>query len=41
MMTDIARANEAGFDAHLTKPVDFHKLESVIAKVSMTPSKST
>jgi PAS domain S-box-containing protein len=41
MTTDIARANEAGFDAHLTKPVDFHKLESVIAKVSMTPSKST
>lgn len=41
MTTDIAQANEAGFDAHLTKPVDFHKLESVIAKLSMAPSKSS
>jgi CheY-like chemotaxis protein len=41
MTTDIARANEAGFDAHLTKPVDFHKLDSVIAKISTAPSTST
>ena len=41
MTTDIAQAKEAGFDAHLTKPVDFHKLESIIAKLSMAPSQSS
>jgi PAS domain S-box-containing protein len=30
MEEDIARASEAGFDHHLTKPIDFQKLESVI-----------
>jgi PAS domain S-box-containing protein len=38
MTTDIAQAKEAGFDAHLTKPVDFYKLESVIAQLSMASS---
>jgi CheY-like chemotaxis protein len=30
---DIRRSREAGFDFHLTKPVDFHELRSVLAQV--------
>jgi len=30
---DIRRGKEAGFDFHLTKPVDFHELRSVLAQV--------
>lgn len=30
---DIARGKEAGFDFHLTKPVDFHELRSVLDQV--------
>ena len=30
---DIRRSKEAGFDFHLTKPVDFHELRSVLAQV--------
>jgi CheY-like chemotaxis protein len=29
---DKERAREAGFDAHLTKPVDIHALEALLAK---------
>ena len=31
---DIRRSKEAGFDFHLSKPVDFHELRSVLAQVS-------
>jgi len=31
---DIRRSKEAGFDFHLTKPVDFHELRTVLAQVS-------
>jgi len=30
---DIRRGKEAGFDFHLTKPVDFHELRTVLAQV--------
>ena len=30
---DIRRGKEAGFDFHLTKPVDFHELRSVLDQV--------
>jgi CheY-like chemotaxis protein len=30
MEDDIARSAEAGFNHHLTKPIDFHKLETLI-----------
>ena len=30
---DISRSKEAGFDFHLTKPVDFHELRTVLAQV--------
>jgi CheY-like chemotaxis protein len=30
---DIRRGQEAGFDFHLVKPVDFHKLRSVLDQV--------
>ncbi len=33
MSSDIERAMEAGFDAHLTKPVDFQRLEATMAKL--------
>ncbi|MGI9114296.1 MAG: ATP-binding protein [Chthoniobacterales bacterium] len=33
MSSDIDRAMEAGFDAHLTKPVDFQRLEATMAKL--------
>lgn len=41
MTNDIAQAKKAGFDAHLTKPVDFYKLESAIAQLSMAQSKNS
>jgi CheY-like chemotaxis protein len=30
---DIERSKQAGFDFHLTKPVDFHELRTVLAQV--------
>ena len=30
---DIRRSKEAGFDFHLTKPVDFHELRTILAQV--------
>ena len=30
---DIRRSKEAGFDFHLTKPIDFHELRSVLDQV--------
>jgi CheY-like chemotaxis protein len=32
---DIRRGKEAGFDFHLSKPVDFHELRTVLDLVSM------
>jgi hypothetical protein len=32
-MTDRRRAMEAGFDHHLTKPIDFTAFEAVVAKL--------
>jgi PAS domain S-box-containing protein len=34
MDEDIRRSREAGFDFHLTKPVDFHELRSVLGQLS-------
>ena len=34
MDEDIRRSREAGFDFHLTKPVDFHELRSVLGQIS-------
>ena len=34
MEEDIKRSKKAGFDFHLTKPVDFQELRSVLAEVS-------
>lgn len=31
---DIKRSQEAGFDFHLTKPVDFHELRSVLGQIA-------
>jgi two-component system, chemotaxis family, CheB/CheR fusion protein len=31
---DIDRGREAGFDFHLTKPVDFHELRSVLGQIA-------
>ena len=31
---DIRRSREAGFDFHLSKPVDFHKLRTILAEVA-------
>jgi CheY-like chemotaxis protein len=31
---DFKRSKEAGFDFHLTKPIDFHELRTVLAQVS-------
>ena len=33
MEDDIVRSREAGFTAHLTKPIDFIKLEAIIRRV--------
>ena len=32
---DIRRGKEAGFDFHLSKPVDFHELRTVLSQVSI------
>ena len=34
MEEDIRRSREAGFTAHLTKPIDFAKLEAMIRRVA-------
>ena len=34
MEEDIRRSREAGFTAHLTKPIDFAKLEAMILRVT-------
>ena len=34
MEEDIRRSREAGFTAHLTKPIDFAKLEAMIRQVT-------
>jgi CheY-like chemotaxis protein len=31
---DIRRGKEAGFDFHLTKPVDFHELRSILGQIA-------
>ena len=31
---DVERGKEAGFDFHLTKPVDFHELRAVLAQIA-------
>jgi len=31
---DIARGKQAGFDFHLTKPVDFHELRAVLGQIA-------
>ncbi len=31
---DIERGKDAGFDFHLTKPVDFHELRAVLGKIA-------
>ena len=31
---DIERGKKAGFDFHLTKPVDFHELRTVLAQIA-------
>ena len=33
MEEDIQRSHEAGFTAHMTKPIDFTKLETMIRQV--------
>jgi CheY-like chemotaxis protein len=33
MQQDVERAQQAGFDAHLTKPVNLQKLEAAIWKL--------
>ena len=37
MEEDIRRSREAGFTAHLTKPIDFTKLEAMIRQVTARP----
>ena len=32
---DIERGRKAGFDFHLTKPVDFHELRSVLGQIAV------
>ena len=32
---DIKRGREAGFDFHLTKPVDFHELRAVLGQIAV------
>lgn len=38
MEEDVRRSQEAGFDYHLTKPVDFAELRNVLAEVSAPQS---
>lgn len=37
MEEDVARAREAGFDVHLTKPVNFVQLDEIVRRVSGRP----
>jgi PAS domain S-box-containing protein len=37
MEDDIRRSREAGFDEHLTKPIDLDRLQAVIARLSVKP----
>jgi CheY-like chemotaxis protein len=37
MEEDIARCKEAGFDDHVTKPVNLQKLEQTIQRVAAAP----
>ncbi len=30
---DVRRSKEAGFDFHLTKPIDFHELRTVLSQI--------
>ena len=39
MEDDIRRSREAGFTAHLTKPIDFTKLEAMILRVALAPGR--
>jgi hypothetical protein len=32
---DIKRSQQAGFDFHLTKPVDFHELRAVLGQIAV------
>jgi len=32
---DLRRSREAGFDFHLTKPVDFHELRTILGQVGL------
>ena len=34
MEEDVRRSTEAGFDYHLTKPIDFHTLQSLLQKIA-------
>jgi DNA-binding response OmpR family regulator len=36
---DKRRSREAGFDAHLVKPIDFGELEELVADINGTPTK--
>jgi CheY-like chemotaxis protein len=38
---DVRRATEAGFDAHLIKPVDFDVLERIIAEFGRAKPRET
>jgi CheY-like chemotaxis protein len=37
MEEDVAQSHLSGFDAHLTKPVNFHNLEAAIRKLTARP----
>ena len=37
MEEDVAQSQLSGFDAHLTKPVNFHNLEAAIRKLTARP----
>jgi CheY-like chemotaxis protein len=34
MEEDVRRSLEAGFDYHMTKPVEFHELRSLLQKIA-------
>ena len=39
MDSDVERCREAGFDAHLTKPIDYPKLEALIQHLASEPER--
>ncbi len=41
MEDDLRMSQEAGFLAHLTKPIDFSRLEAVLRKIGTSPNNST